>query len=291
MIIRNRPSAWALFFVLKGSVVQRIWRQVASVGFLSLLVVAAHRYWPNLIHGVDPAPFTLIGISLSIFLSFRNSACYDRWWEARKLWGQIIQTSRDIARQSQALDLGGEGVSPARRTLLHHIIAFAQGMARAPAWQDSMTPAPEPPEGQLDAASIVIATSLREGRLQPVEALTMNESIVRLSNSMVGCERLSNTPLPFAYTLLLHRTAYLFCFILPFGFADSLGWGTPLGVMLIAYSFFGLDALGEELEEPFGQWPNSLPIHAYATAIEIKLRGALGEEAPQMPEARDYLLI
>lgn len=290
MIIRNRPSVLTLFFVLKGSVVQRIWQQVALVGLLSLIVVAAHRAWPNLVRGVDPAPFTLIGISLSIFLSFRNSACYDRWWEARKLWGQIIQTSRDIARQSLPLDIGTGGTSPARKALLGHIIGFAHAMANARGGGIGATLVPDPPDRHLDAASAVIAASLRDGHLQQVEALALNESIVRLSNSLVGCERLSNTPLPFAYTLLLHRTAYLFCFILPFGFADSLGWGTPLGVMLIAYSFFGLDALGEELEEPFGDWPNALPIHAYATVVEIKLRTALGEEPPEMPKAHDYLL-
>ena len=100
-----------------------------------------------------------------------------------------------------------------------------------------------------------------------------------------------NTPLPFAYTLLLHRTAYLFCFILPFGFADTLGWATPLAAMLVAYTFFGLDALGEELEEPFGLMPNNLPISAYATTIEIHLRSALGEtDLPPMPVPIDYVL-
>ncbi len=283
MIIRKRPSAWTLFFVLKGSVVQRIWQQVAIVGALSLLIVAAHRHWPDMIRGVDPAPFTLIGISLSIFLSFRNSACYDRWWEARRLWGQIIQTSRDIARQSQPLDLGEEGVSPARKALLGRVIGFAHALANAPRKGQPVLlgePLPDPPDSYLDGASAMVAGDLRAGRLQPVEALSLNESILRLSNSLVGCERLSNTPLPFAYTLLLHRTAYLFCFILPFGFADSLGWGTPLVVMLIAYSFFGLDALGEELEEPFGDWPNALPIHAYATVVEIKHASCNGRSRP-----------
>ena len=69
------------------------------------------------------------------------------------------------------------------------------------------------------------------------------QPISRLTQALVGCERLANTPLPFAYTLLLHRTAYLFCFLLPFGLADMLGWSAPLAAMLVAYTFFGLDAL------------------------------------------------
>ena len=119
----------------------------------------------------------------------------------------------------------------------------------------------------------------------------MNDSLSQLTQALVGCERLSNTPLPFAYTLLLHRTAYLFCFLLPFGLADMLGWATPLAAMLVAYTFFGLDALGEELEEPFGMLPNSLPISAFATMIEIHLRSAMGEtDLPPVPVPTDYVL-
>lgn len=97
--------------------------------------------------------------------------------------------------------------------------------------------------------------------------------------------------MPFAYTLLLHRTAYLFCFVLPFGFADVLGWLTPLLTALVSYTFFGLDALGEELEEPFGLQANDLPIGAYATGVEITLRGALGDtDLPAAPVPVAYVL-
>ena len=82
--------------------------------------------------------------------------------------------------------------------------------------------------------------------------------------------------------LLLHRTAYLFCFIMPFGFADVMGWATPFAAGLVAYTFFGLDTLSEELEEPFGTSPNDLPIQALARGIEITLRSALDE--PDLPD-------
>ena len=98
MIVRSRPGLLTLFFVLKGSVILRTWPQLFAVGLLSVIVVAAHLQAPQIVPGINPAPLTLIGIALSVFLSFRNNACYDRWWEARKLWGQIIQSARDIAR-------------------------------------------------------------------------------------------------------------------------------------------------------------------------------------------------
>ncbi len=297
MIVRKRPGALELFFVLKGSILPRIWPQLLGVGLLSALVVAAHRFAPDLAPSVDPAPFALIGVALSVFMSFKNNASYDRWWEARKLWGQIIQTARDLARQTIVLDPGPGQVSPERREILHAVVGFAGAAVRqlrreSGGLEPGASPGPiNPADAFLTQISRRIGALLRAGRLEPVEALTLNESLVRLNQALVGCERLANTPLPFPYALLLHRTAYLFCFMLPFGLADSLGWASPLATMLAAYTFFGLDAVGEELEEPFGLAPNDLPISAYATLVEINLRAALGEtDLPPAPLPKDYVL-
>lgn len=297
MIVRPRPGLLTLFFVLKGSIILRTWPQLAAVGLLSLVVVAAHRHAPQVVPGINPAPLTLIGIALSIFLSFRNNACYDRWWEARKLWGGIIHSARDVARQTVVLDDGLDGPSPERREILTAIIAFAHAAVAQLRHRTSLQAAGAPAVSARPADRILhevaglVGRLLRQGRLAPVEALALNDSLGRLTQALVGCERLANTPLPFAYTLLLHRTAYLFCFLLPFGLADMLGWSTPLAAMLVAYTFFGLDTLGEELEEPFGLMPNNLPIAAYATVIEIHLRSALGEtDLPAMPVPQDYVL-
>ncbi|WEF25192.1 bestrophin family protein [Paracoccus sp. S3-43] len=297
MIVRPRPGLLTLFFVLKGSIILRTWPQLAAVGLLSLIVVAAHRHAPQIVPAINPAPLTLIGIALSIFLSFRNNSCYDRWWEARKLWGRIIHTARDIARQTVVLDDAADGPSPERRRILTDIIGFGHAVVAQLRHRTSLQAAGAPAIAHQPADRILhevaglVGWLLRQGRLAPVEALALNDSLGRLTQALVGCERLANTPLPFAYTLLLHRTAYLFCFLLPFGLADMLGWSTPLAAMLVAYTFFGLDALGEELEEPFGLMPNNLPIAAYATVIEIHLRSALGEtDLPATPVPQDYVL-
>jgi putative membrane protein len=105
-----------------------------------------------------------------------------------------------------------------------------------------------------------------------------------------GCERIRSTPIPFSYTLL-HRTAYLCCFLLPFGLVDAAGLATPVVVGLVSYTFFGLDALGDEIEEPFGTAPNDLPLSALCRGLEIDLRGALGEaDLPPPLRPEDYAL-
>ena len=96
-----------------------------------------------------------------------------------------------------------------------------------------------------------------------------------------GCERIAGTPFPFAYTLLLHRTAYLVCLLLPFGLVATAGWATPLFTALIAYTFFGLDRLSEELEDPFGTEANDLALDSLCRTCEISVFEALAIRHPR----------
>ena len=307
MIVRPRPPLWKLFFILNGSIVTRILPQIFAVFVLSLVVVWAHRAFPGWVPAFNNGTaFALLGIALSIFLGFRNNACYDRWWEARKVWGKLVHVARSFARQTMVLDQlpGAEG---ARAKLLHYVIAFTQsmvphlrpddGQAKAHKWlnsdeQAAFTASRNGPDFILRKIGEILAELRGAGRVDAIDFQTLDETVKSLSEVQAACERLRFTPVPFGYTLLLHRTAYLFCFFIPFGFADMLGWGTPFATTLVAYTFFGLDALGDELEEPFGTLPNDLAIGAIADTIEINLREALGETSlPDLPQPQDYLLM
>jgi putative membrane protein len=102
------------------------------------------------------------------------------------------------------------------------------------------------------------------------------EQVCALSGVQAACERIATTPVPFAYSLLLHRTAHVFCLCLPFALAGALGWWTILPAVLVGYTFFGLDALGDQLEDPFGMDPNDLPLDALVRVIERDMLSALG---------------
>ena len=107
-----------------------------------------------------------------------------------------------------------------------------------------------------------------------------------MSAVQAGCERIANTPLPFAYSLILHRTVYLFCIMLPFALVSDLHYMTPFVSVLISYTFISLDALAEELEEPFGFENNDLPLDAISTAIEIDLLQM--NDAREVPAKREH---
>lgn len=298
MIVRERPSLLRLFFILRGSVIVRIYPQMLVVFLLSCLTVTLHHNYPRAVPAMHSAPFSLLGIALSIFLGFRNNASYDRWWEARKDWGQLICTMRDFARQTQLLPDDAEGTTQ-RRALLQPCIAFAHMLVdhlrpqdprgKATPWlppelQPLLATSRNAPDLVLRHVGAQVAHLRRQQHISDIEYSLLDASVGRMSAILAACERIRNTPVPFGYTLLLHRTAYLFCFLLPFGFVDTLSWATPFAATLVAYTFFGLDSLGEELEEPFGNLPNDLPIAALADVIEINLREALGDtNLPPLP--------
>jgi len=298
MIIRDRPSAWRLFFILRGSILPRIkWQLAATIG-LAGVVTALHGRLLDTQLTLTPIPFSLIGLALAIFLGFRNSASYDRWWEGRKLWGELLIRTRSLTRM--LLAHGGE--TPAARRLIAFAYALKHGLRGTPD-EDGPRFLPEaeaaalvrmsnPPDYILRRLSTDVAAGAAHGRISPMMAAEMEQHITALAGVQAGCERIRSTPLPFAYTLMLHRTAYLYCLMLPFGLVETIGLPTPLVVGLIAYTFFGLDALGDEIEEPFGMLPNDLPLDALCRRVEIDLREALGEaDLPTMPQPQNYCLM
>lgn len=306
MIVRPRPSFVQLLFITRGSIVPEIIGHVLAMAGVAALVVLAHRTWPAYVPSFGGAPFALVGIALSIFLGFRNNACYDRWWEARRQWGEMIAVARNFARQTLVLD--GTPDASVRARLLYMQIAFARSLARSlrrSAGDFSAVAAFLPaedvaaversrsrPDAILRLMGRDLAALRARGAISDILFQALDVSMGRLALVQAACERIHNTPVPFAYTLLLHRTAYIFCLLMPFGFADSLGWGTPFAAALTAYCFFGLDALSVHLEEPFEDNPNGLALAAMSETIEINLREALGEtDLPPAPAAKDFLLM
>ena len=119
--------------------------------------------------------------------------------------------------------------------------------------------------------------------LDPQLSRTIEESLNGLSAALGACERIAGTPLPFTYSVILHRSAYLYCMLLPFGLVDSIGLMTPLVVTFVSYTFFALEALSDEIEEPFGLMANDLALDAMLAGIDASLRELLGETPPPAP--------
>lgn len=293
MIVRKRPSALGLMLAWKGSVLPHVFPHIILAGLFAATItwVARHHYLDGVIE-YTLLPFTILGIALSILLSVRNTATYDRWWEARKQWGQMVYEMRSLARAS------GIYLQPGvRRRLMMRVLAHAHllrgQLRREDVRQDLPAELPaelieqalacrNPAEFMLQQAGRLIAEELQAGRLDTIAASALDRHLYGLSGVQAASERIVHTPLPFAYTLLAHRTAYVYCYLLPFGLVGVAGWFTPVFTAIVAYTFFGLDRLSEQLEFPFGRHTNDLPLDAICRIHEISVAEALGDPAPEL---------
>lgn len=307
MIVKQKPNALKLFFTLRGSILPKIYPQIFLTTLLSALIAGVQYWFPGFFSSYSTAPFTLLGVALSLFLGFRNNASYQRWWEARGQWGQLIVDARSLARQVISfMDEETETGRQTQRRMIHLTIAFTHALRHrlrdTVPWQDvdrfvepehhvSMRQAKNLPEYLLRLMGKKVGYSRRERLLSEFLVQSMDERLTSMTVVLSACERIQNTPLPFAYTLLVHRTTYLYCFMLPFGLVSSLGWATPFVCAVIAYTFFGLDALSEELESPFGLAANNLPLSAMSRTVEINLLEALEETElpPDIQPKNGYL--
>lgn len=293
MIVRQTPHPFKIFFALRGSIIPKIYPQLLLVTILSTAITIIQHWIPDSFPYYGIATFTLLGIALSLFLGFRNNASYQRWWEARMLWGQLVYDARSLTRQVLSfIDDDNEHGRETQRTMVYLTIAFAHAVRHrlrgTPPWADidpfvasihhnGMRQAKNVPDHIMRLMGKHLGDIRRQGLVSEQVIQNMDERLTSMTIVLAACERIHNTPLPFAYMLLVHRTTYLYCVMLPFGLVASLGWATPLVCAVIAYTFFGLDALSEELEEPFGLAANQLPLTALSRTIEINLREALGE--------------
>ncbi len=304
MIVRGRPSGLRLFLVFRGSVLHRIWGVLLINITLATLVTLNHGDLFRLKITLTAIPFTLIGLALAIFLGFRNNAAYDRYWEGRKLWGEIVLQTRNFSRQCLTLMehpeqlKEGVGLQDVRVRMIYRTIAFSHALRhllRNTDASNELKPLLEQKEWQKIAKTDNIPDYLMhqmgrdlrlcldEKRLDGCLAAAIDRTMSSMTAAAASCERIKSTPIPFSYTLMLHRTAYMYCFLLPFGLVDTIGFMTPFVVGIVAYTFFGLDALGDEIEEPFGNSPNDLALEAICRSIEINLRDSIGDKHELTP--------
>lgn len=300
MIIRPLPTFWRLFTVTQGSVVPQILPMMLAFMALSLLIICCDRFLINLPH-VSLAPLSVFGIALSLFLGFRNNAAYSRWWEARKLWGQLVADCRSFSRETLLFI----DDAAARRTLLHLTAVYVHlhrgklrdidAMPQATHWLDEKTiktfqQQNSPACAVLNAMTATIKSLYDKQQLNDFGARTLSQRLAAMSLAQAGNERILSTPLPFVYSLLVQRTTYLYCLLLPFALIEPAGWFAPIFSGIVAYIFFGLSAVTDELEHPFNDHPNGIALDAMCRTIEIAIAEALDETALPPHQPVNYLL-
>ncbi|HCQ8412701.1 TPA: ibestrophin [Klebsiella michiganensis] len=289
MIIRPEQHWFLRLFDWHGSVLSKIVFRLLLNLMMSIIAIISYQWYEQLGIHLTVAPFSLLGIAIAIFLGFRNSAGYNRFVEARNLWGTVLIAQRTLVRQLKNI-LPAE--SAAHQRLVSYLVAFSWSLKhqlrKTDPSADLARLLPAQSVAEILASSMPTSRILllagdelgrlrAEGKIGDVTFSLMDNKLDELGHALGGCERLASTPVPFAYTLILQRTVYLFCTLLPFALVGDLHYMTPFVSVFISYTFLSWDSLAEELEDPFGTAANDLPLNAMCNTIERNLLDMTGQ--------------
>ncbi len=282
------------------------WSLVGLVGWDVLIVFCEkvmHWHWVSW----PSMPLALYGSAIGIVVGFRNSSAYARWWEARTLWGAIVNESRTLARQvlttmspeAAATANEQQEVAALRRRLVLYQVAYVHALRQQLRGLDPVgTVAHLISEENLVALvreknvpltlqremGAMLMVARRRNWLDQWEWQAIDRSMDALMDAQGGAERIKNTPMPKQFDFLPQLFVMIYCLMLPVGLVESLGWFTPLGSTVVGFMFLALDKIGRDLEAPFDGSIHDVPITAIATTIEINLRQLLGETELPAPE-------
>jgi putative membrane protein len=250
-----------------------------------LVFQLAHRPWMD-----QPAlPFSLIGSALVLFLNVRNTAAYNRWWEARTLWGAVTNNTRSFSRQAATLLGGAPELTRAMAAYAHALRGALSGKDASLEVQALLAPdMAARVRGRRNVANAIlfeIGVDVRacvDARgIHPAAHAEIDRMLSDLANAQGGLERIRNTPLAIQFSALPRMLVRVFCLVLPLSMVQELGWITPFGSTLVGFLFVALDEIGAELESPFADSPHAVPMQAITRTIEIDLLQAIGDPAPE----------
>ena len=268
-----------------------------------LAVVVAYKVlhwnWVALQH----IPLSLFGSAIGIIVAFRNQSSYARWWEARTLWGALVNNSRSWARQVTTVmmpssDLEAAELNVMQRRLVYHQIAYVKALRQhlrgLEPWAELTSLLSDQELSELrDEKNIPLAIQQQMGALlrqcqvrewiDPMHWRALDANLDDLVDAQGGVERIKNTPMPKQYDYFPQLFVHIYCMMLPLALVTGMGWYTPLGSTLVGFIFLALDKIGRDLEDPFENTIYDVPLTAITTTIEVNLRQLLGETA--LPKA------
>lgn len=271
----------------KGSVTPKVAFRILVTSLYSVVVVIAYHFLPEI--SLSFSPFELFGVVLGLLLVFRMNAGHDRWWEARKLWGGIVNQSRNLAYGALAYIRDNEF----KKQILPWIIAYAYCSLQTLSGRDGLT-AIKKFFNELEFQSLAkakhmpsyvnlkLAQLLQEAKnrnyLDGFEFLQLDKERSELMDEMGASERILKTPMPLVYAIKLRRFILIFMLVLPFALLEKAGDLTPFFVILVAYPLFSLDQIGVELQNPFSMENLShLPLEDICQTIESNIKDCAAE--------------
>ncbi len=272
-MISYDPNHWLRILVEfpRSPVFRTLALDVLGAGAYAALIVWLETDVIRVAVPLGPSILSVLGIILGLLLVFRTNTAYDRWWEGRRLWGQLVNTSRALAHALDAMLPRDSARRADYAALLARFPAALAAHLRRP--RDFS--GPHEPNEVVRALSRELHADIAASRL-PREAIIALTPLVSALDDVCGaCERIRNTPIPFSYSSYVKQFVVLYALIMPFALVREFGYATVIASMFSFFATMGLELLATEIEEPFGTDRNDLPLDEIAQRIGGDVRALL----------------
>ncbi len=302
------------------SIVHYTWRSMLYFFTLSMLVYILHVVFHRKDISIPFNAVATLSTALAIYLGFKNNSAYDRWWEARKIWGLLVNYSRAWGREVMSLSIATDADSKIelhqwRKKLIYRHIAFVHGLRvflrKKHAYNENgvdelfeetnryedikeylseeeyneVLDKKNPPNYLLKMQSDDLQMAYERGWLSDYRFVRLDETLIEFNNHQGRSERIKNTPFPRAYSFFSRVFVYIHGTLLPFAFIEELGWMNIPLALIINFVFLALDVIGERTEDPFENRMDDTPLTAISYTIEENLKEMFGEtNLPKKPE-------
>jgi len=276
-MISYDPKNWlrVLLDFPRSPVFRTLALDVLGAGAWAALVVWVEKDLIRVAVPLGPSFLSILGIILGLLLVFRTNTAYDRWWEGRRLLGQLVNLSRGVSRLVSAQLGHGEHAVERRGRYAALLTAFPTTLMVHLRRERGALGAHRPGD-LLTALHAEVESDFMAGRFVRETRIGLAPMLQGFDDVMGGCERIRNTPIPFSYSSYIKQFVVLYAMIMPFGLVREFGYGTVIASMFTFFATMGLELLATEIEEPFGTDINDLPMEALAATIADNVRAVLG---------------
>jgi ion channel-forming bestrophin family protein len=284
-MIQYNPKLWLkhIFNVAKSDTLHRLWPQMIAMAVISLLITFLELTYIGEYNFLKDTGviYSLIGFVLSLLLVFRTNTAYDRWWEGRKKWGELLNNSRNLAIKVKSSGLTHSDVDFFERMIHNFSVALKEFLRggvnlselrlteQEKLW---LTNKKHIPNALVQLMYEQLYRAKRAGHISEIEIQTIDTNLHELLNISGACERIRNTPIPYSYSLFLKKFIFVYVSTVPIAFVATLGYGTVLMAVFVFYVLVSIEILAEEIEDPFGSDDNDLPLDDICNKIKDNLR-------------------
>lgn len=286
-MVTYNPKDWFILIIQfhKSDTFRRLFWSLVSIGIYSATIVYFEAHFFHLNTKNPTVMHSILGFVLSMLLVFRTNSAYDRWWEGRKIWGSVVNNSRNLALKLSSMLTQEIERQEIKQLITNYIYCFKNHL-RGKYIQEEFVPtstitlstfADANHKPNLIAKEIYakINSLYKNKELTGDQLIIINEELKSFTDNCGACERIKNTPIPYSYNIFLKKMIFLYCMSLPIFFGSEFGYTTVAISVIVLYVFASIELIAEEIEDPFGEDDNDLPLDDICGRIKTNLNEIL----------------